>query len=122
MKLRRPSLILFGWMAATCTGLMGQAPQSSGDNPVLFGNNADLQDATTTKSVELGVEQYEKTEKPKKRRRGEFAFAPIPMVNPSIGNGGGLAVLYAVHLGGEDSSPPTTFGIAAFATASGSWG
>jgi outer membrane protein assembly factor BamA len=44
------------------------------------------------------------------------------MINPSIGNGGGLGVLYARTIGENDKSPPSTFGFGGFATNNGSWG
>jgi outer membrane protein assembly factor BamA len=67
------------------------------------------------------VHQEDKEPK-KKKKKGEFAIAPIPMVNPSIGNGGGLGVLYATHLGASDTSPASTFGAGGFGTGGGSWG
>ena len=73
--------------------------------------------------MQLGLVDEDKDEQPHKQKRGEFAVAPIPMVNPSIGNGGGLVVMYATRLGGAgDTSPPSTLGLAGLATALGSWG
>lgn len=90
-------------------------------NPILFGTNTDIQDARQTNGTEVGVVATEK--KPaRKKRKGEFAASPIPMVNPSIGNGAGAAVLYARKLGGEnDSSPDSSFGGGGFGTGNGTW-
>ena len=95
--------------------------------PFFFGTNADLQGSSNTRGAQLGLgaqpqEQPQEKKPKKKTRKGEFAIAPIPMVNPSIGNGGGLAVLYAVHLGEHDTSPPSSFGVGGFGTGRGSWG
>jgi outer membrane protein assembly factor BamA len=43
------------------------------------------------------------------------------MVNPTIGNGGGAAALYATRLGNDDVSPPSSLGAAGFVTERGSW-
>ena len=90
--------------------------------PVLFGTNVDVQSSSSTGNVELGLgtHQEDKPAVKKKKRRGEFAIAPVPLVNPSIGNGGGLAAIYAVPLGNE-SSPPSTFGAGGVGTGTGSW-
>ena len=120
------ALVLLGMMTVCCTSLMGQAPNNSPDgSPVLFGTNADVNDSMGTGGTQLGLveDDKDKDDQPKKHKRGEFAVAPIPMVNPSIGNGGALVVMYATRLGGaEDTSPPSTLGVAGFATAAGSWG
>jgi hypothetical protein len=119
----RNTLGFVGWTAVSCIPFLGQAPQPIDEGtPVLFGTNVEVQNSVTTKGVELGQEVYDDSKKPERQKRGEFAVAPIPIVNPSIGNGGGLGVLYAIHLRREDSSAPSTFGIAVFATAAGSWG
>lgn len=98
-------------------------PESDKKPPVLFGTNVNLESSPSTKGVQLGLgaHQQDKTAK-KKKKHGELAFAPIPLVNPSIGNGGGIGVLYAVHLGGDESSTPSTFGLGGFGTGRGSWG
>jgi outer membrane protein assembly factor BamA len=95
-----------------------------GSSPVLYGTNVNLEGSPATKGAQLGLgaHQEDKNVKKKKKRRGEFAIAPIPLINPSIGNGAGLGVLYAVHLDGDESSSPSTFGLAGFGTGRGSWG
>ena len=120
----RGMVFLFGVMTVCWASLMGQAANNSPDGkPVLFGTNADVNDSMGTGGTQLGLVEDDKDEQPEKHKRGEFAVAPIPMVNPSIGNGGALVVMYATRLGGaEDTSPPSTLGLAGFATAAGSWG
>jgi hypothetical protein len=73
-----------------------------------------------TGGTDLGLAEDDEDEQSEKHKRGEFAVAPIRMVNPSIGNGGGLVVMYATRLGrAEDTSPPSTLGFAGFGTALG---
>lgn len=103
----------------TSTAAQSPAPAKS---PALFGTNVDLQGTSDTRGSQLGLGEYDNKEKPKKRKRGEFAIAPIPLVNPSIGNGAGLGVLYATRIGANDTSPPSTFGFGGFGTGAGSWG
>jgi len=120
----RRIVFLFGLMTVCWASLMGQAANNSPDGtPVLFGTNADVNNSMGTGGTELGLVEDDKDEQPETHKRGEFAVAPIPMVNPSIGNGGGLVVMCATRLGGaEDTSPPSTLGFAGFGTAMGSWG
>lgn len=94
--------------------------------PGLFNTNVNLEGSISDKGAALGLGTSPKTEdtpKAKKQKRhGEFAVAPIPMINPTIGNGGGLGAIYAVHLGeAADTSPPSALGIGGFATGRGSW-
>jgi outer membrane protein assembly factor BamA len=98
--------------------------QSDNDHsPVLFGTNVNADEGAKSKGASLGLGDYDskKSNKTKKKHRGEFAVAPIPMVNPSIGNGGGLAVIYAVRLDGGPESQPSSLGAAGFVTSTGSW-
>jgi hypothetical protein len=116
------------------TPAVNQPAVTDKKQPVLFGTNVNLEGSPSTKGSQLGlgVHQEDKTDdktaksddksKKKKKRKGEFAVAPIPLVNPSIGNGGGLGVLYAVHLDGDENSDPSTFGAGGFVTGRGSWG
>jgi hypothetical protein len=61
-----------------------------------------------------------KTDEPQKR--GEWAIAPIPVIDPTIGNGLAVAALYTAHLQQEDKiSPPSVFGIGGFRTNTGAW-
>jgi len=58
----------------------------------------------------------------KPAKRGELAVAPIPVIDPTIGNGMALAVLYTVRLNHEDEvSPPSVFGAAGLRTSNGTW-
>ena len=85
----RGIVLLFGLMTVCCASLMGQAPNNSPDgSPALFGTNADVNNSMGTGGTELGLVDEGKDEQLEKQKRGEFAVAPIPMVNPSIGNGG----------------------------------
>jgi hypothetical protein len=90
-------------------------PSSSGG---LFGTTTDLESGVKSKGAELGVGKNEADEK---KRSGEFAFAPIPLVNPSIGNGIGAALMYIVPLDSSPNSPPSTFALGGFGTGTGSW-
>ena len=56
-------------------------------------------------------------------KRGELAVAPIPVIDPTIGNGLAGVVLYTFRLKEEDKvSPPSIFGGGGFRTSNGSWG
>jgi outer membrane protein assembly factor BamA len=98
-----------------------QVPSTAGKRPILFGTNADLQDSGKEKGEDVGLVDAEKDKSGEKKKRGEFAVAPIPMVNPSIGNGGGAAVLYARKFGDDPKVPASSFGAAGFYTENGSW-
>src|SRR3974390_2114087 len=64
-----------------------QAPSTAAKKPIVFGTNADLQDSGKSKGEDVGLVDAKKDTSGEKKKRGEFAVAPIPMVNPSIGNG-----------------------------------
>jgi hypothetical protein len=98
-----------------------QVPSTAGKKTIVFGTNADLQNAGKERGAEVGVVDAEPDKPDASNKRGEFAVAPIPMVNPSIGNGGGAAVLYARRFGNNDKVPASTFGAAGFYTENGSW-
>jgi hypothetical protein len=98
-----------------------QPPSPAGKKSILFGTNADLQNGGKDRGANIGVVDADKENDKPKKQRGEFAVAPIPMVNPSIGNGGGAAVLYARKLGTDEKIPASTFGAAGFYTENGSW-
>jgi outer membrane protein assembly factor BamA len=73
-----------------------------------------------------GSDQAAAPEKPDEaaaaKKRGEFAIAPIPIINPTIGNGIGVVGLYTLRLSPTDTvSPPSTFGAGGFRTSNGSW-
>jgi hypothetical protein len=58
-----------------------------------------------------------------KQKRGEFVLAPIPVINPTLGNGLALGVGYLYHLDKDDTkSPPSITGVGAFRTSNGSRG
>jgi hypothetical protein len=126
---RRRLFILFIVTIAATLVLRGQAPsvpQTSNENPVLFGTGTNVDDAVSSKGSELGLvkaqEKPAKNSTKKNESKGEFAAAPIPVVNPTIGNGAGAGVLYAKKLGGpEDTSPASAFGAGGFGTGNGSW-
>lgn len=106
-------------LIAQSPGTSTPAPQNDKGSPVLFGTNGNVEGGVESKGDDLGLGDHQ-ADKKKKKREGEFAIAPIPVVNPSIGNGGGLIVLYAVPLGKDEASPPSTFAAGGFATAAGS--
>ncbi len=102
--------------------ILAQVPSSTaGKRPIVFGTDADLQDSGKEKGADIGVVDSEPDQSGKSKKRGEFAVAPIPMVNPSIGNGGGAAVADARKFGNNPRTPASTFGAAGFYTENGSW-
>jgi Omp85 superfamily domain len=91
--------------------LWGTVP-SVGDNP-----------QHTALNQEKPAEQSSPTEK--KRKRGEFIIAPIPMINPTLENGLAFVAAYMYRLNKNDKvSPPSLTGIGGFRTSNGSrgWG
>lgn len=57
-----------------------------------------------------------------KAAENEFVIAPIPLSNPAIGSGLGIAAVYTLaRKPGEKASPPTTLGAGGFYTSNGSW-
>ena len=55
-----------------------------------------------------------------KKKKNEFLFAPIPMINPTLGNGLGFVAGYLYST--DPGSPPSMSGLGAFRTSNGSWG
>lgn len=118
------TLFLFARLLSAQNATPATSPRSESDStPILFGTNVDIDQGTKSKGTSLGLGAYDSKKKDpkKKKHHGEFAIAPIPLVNPSIGNGGGLGVIYAVRLDGSPESPPSALGAAGFITATGSW-
>ena len=118
-RLLRPrQLLLFVSIFAAASFRPSQAqtpsaPSAGSDNPILFGTGIDVDGAAPSKGSELGLVKAEEnpSKSSDKTKKGEFAAAPIPVVNPTIGNGAGGGVLYARKLGGpEDTSPASAFG------------
>lgn len=58
--------------------------------------------------------------KPKSPKKGEWLFAPIPMINPTLENGLGVAVGYLYPTSANAAPSMTAAG--AFRTSNGSWG
>ncbi len=114
--LREVVVVLFLFTRATC----GQQSSSErGTTATVFGAGANFEPTRDADDPVQAKYQLEET-KPAKRKRGELAIAPIPMINPTIGNGGGAVALYALRLGG--SPIPSTFSVGGFGTGNGSWG
>lgn len=58
-----------------------------------------------------------------KAKRGEFVIAPIPVINPTVGNGLALGIGYLYHLDKDDvKSPPSITGVGGFRTSNGTRG
>ena len=105
-----------GEAQASPTASVPDAPSA-----VLFGTNTNLEGSRSDKGGTLGaVSSPGQQQLPEKPHKGEFAFAPIPMINPSIGDGGGAAVMYSRRL--DAGSPPSSVGMGGFGTGRGSWG
>jgi len=124
MWARTLPLLLSFFVLSTVT--FGQtAPAAASETPGgLFNTNVSLEESISDKGPSLGLPKQAKDDDSttKKHKRGEFAFAPIPMINPTIGNGGGAGAIYAVKLGGkDDTSPASSIGGGGFATGRGSW-
>lgn len=118
------TLVLLSRLSSAQNAAPATSPRSESDSsPILFGTNVDVDQGAKSKGTSLGLGAYDSKKKDtkKKKHHGEFAIAPIPLVNPSIGNGGGLGVIYAVRLDGSPESPPSALGAAGFITATGSW-
>ncbi|MEZ2346986.1 BamA/TamA family outer membrane protein [Terriglobus sp. RCC_193] len=118
------AVVLLSRLLSAQKATPANSPRSESDSaPILFGTNVDVDQGGKSKGTNLGLGAYEskKKDQKKKKHRGEFAIAPIPMVNPSIGNGGGLGIIYAVRLDGGPESEPSALGAAGFITAKGSW-
>jgi hypothetical protein len=59
----------------------------------------------------------------KAEKRGELAIAPIPVIDPTIGKGLAVGVIYTLNLQKEDKvSPPSVFGAGGMRTSNGTWG
>lgn len=57
-----------------------------------------------------------------KARRGEFVFAPMPMVNPTLENGLSVVAGYLYRLDRDDmKTPPSVSALSGFKTSNGSW-
>jgi hypothetical protein len=113
MKLRHvyaiALLVTFGWGQALCHA---QAP----DEKAAAASGAEQQAAPKTPPGQPGQTAADE-------KRGELAVAPIPVVDPTIGNGLAVGVLYTLRLQKEDTvSPPSTFGAGGMHTSNGTWG
>jgi hypothetical protein len=81
----------------------------------------------TTADSPPGAEQTAASAQPDQtattEKRGELAVAPIPVIDPTIGNGLAGVGLYTFRLREEDKvSPPSIIGGGGFRTSNGSWG
>jgi Omp85 superfamily domain len=93
------------------------ASQAS-SNGGLFGGTAELENGVKTVGAEAGVA---KSGTQQGQQKSEFAIAPLPLLNPSIGNGMGGTVLYLTPLDSNPATPTSVFAIAGFGTGTGSW-
>jgi surface antigen Omp85-like protein len=89
--------------------------RSKGSLPWLWGAVPTMDDNGGSGNVDSGS-------KPKPKR-GEFVLAPIPVINPTVGNGLALGVGYLYHLDKDDvRSPPSITGVGGFRTSNGTRG
>ena len=99
-------------------------PQGS-RTPVTSGEGIFQFEAGLPFAIEGGMEVTDPlpTEMLDEGQRGEFAIAPIPFLNPTIGYGLGGGAIYARRWNPEDAvSPPSTTMGGGFFTENGSWG
>ncbi len=90
--------------------------RSKGSLPWLWGAVPNMDDRGS------GSGDVDSTSKAKSKR-GEFVVAPIPIVNPTVGNGLALGLGYLYHLDKDDvRSPPSITGIGGFRTSNGTRG
>ena len=91
-----------------------------------FGNTrAQLNDTSKPedKTPTDKVQDKDKAQQTKKKKRGTFIIAPIPISSPAVGSGLVLALGYVFKLDEEDNlSPPSTVGMAGAFTNSGTRG
>jgi hypothetical protein len=89
--------------------------RSKGSLPWLWGAVPTLDDRAGSGDVDSGSKA--------KPKRGEFVIAPIPVINPTLGNGLALGIGYLYHLDKDDvRSPPSITGVGGFRTSNGSRG
>lgn len=87
--------------------------RSKGSLPWLWGAVATVDDRAGSGNVDS----------PSKAKRGEFVIAPIPIINPTVGNGLALGIGYLYNLDKDDvRSPPSITGIGGFRTSNGTRG
>jgi outer membrane protein assembly factor BamA len=69
------------------------------------------------------IHQLPKSARCEQEHKGEFTIAPIPMFNPTLGDGFGAAAIYLVSLDPCDKKvQPSAFAVGGFGTNNGSWG
>jgi len=99
---------------STSANVPTQAPAKRG----IFGGTAELGSAIKTQGAEIGVAN---SAAQNAKQKNEFAIAPLPLLNPSIGNGMGGVVLYLAPLDSNPTTPASVFAVAGFGTGTGSW-
>jgi hypothetical protein len=99
------------------------AASESKEKPKISVGASSAEFGSTAGSAGIGVDELGTNQvDPDKKKRGEFAATPIPVVNPTIGNGLGGIGMYAVHFDKHDGvSPPSVLAGGGFATDNGSW-
>src|SRR5436305_3602891 len=91
-----------------------QASESGG----LFGGATEVENGSRTQGAEIGVATSPGAGA---KQKSEFAVAPLPLLNPSIGNGFGAVALYLVPLDSNPKTPASVMAVAGFGTCNGSW-
>jgi hypothetical protein len=115
------------WIAILALMVASPALQAdqAGDSPAVsvFGGGANPEVSGPGGTADIGTIQRTPNHLDcSTRKRGEFAFAPIPVVNPTLGDGLAAVVLYMVNLGPCTATPaPSTFGAMGMKTNNGSW-
>jgi hypothetical protein len=86
-------------------------PAQDESSLLLFRAYVDVENSPADKGTTLGPNQNQDDDPADaSKRKGTFAFAPLLMTNPSIGNSGGVAVLDSKRTG-KAASPPSTFDV-----------
>lgn len=128
MKLSRTKAvtipILLGLLFLVSSSALGQSSTSPPDKEVkAAGQGGAPTNQPTDPSQSSSKPQKTAKGKPKKEKRGQLVIAPIPIQSPTVGSGLILGVGYVFKLNQKDKlSPPSTIGLAAAFTSSGSRG
>jgi hypothetical protein len=127
-------MCLLLWLAVLAGGLLraqsapsapaATVPPGGSSAITVFGGTSNFEAATRSAGTEVAsVHQAPNQSQCDNKRHGEIAVAPVPMINPTIGYGLGVGVLYLVNFDPcVERVKPSVFAIGGMATNNGSWG